>query len=217
MSDVFFVWLQLLLELRIAKYADFIEEDEEVFLRSSIYNSSNLKHIKMAEDFVESDSDESVSDVTLWLSDSCRSEQPMKDSHQDIPTAQQSHVCPDFYALEHDDWENYIIWDDSPATESQPCLKSCVIYEESMDTHSEGHAKGFGHPTGCCDVKSKICGPPVILQPFGFTEMPAAANYHAPENSYRPLTKATAQDKNNLTPPNQIALLGHSKLRPCSI
>src|SRR6185312_5815719 len=80
MSDVFFVWLQLFLELRIAKYADFIEEDEEVFLRSSIYDSSNLKHIKMAEDFVESDSDESVSDVTLWLSDSCCSEQPMKDS-----------------------------------------------------------------------------------------------------------------------------------------
>ena len=37
--------------------------------------------------------------------------------------------------------------------------------------------------------------------------MPAAANYHAPENSYRPLTKATAQDKNNLDPtePNSIA------------
>ncbi|RLM98386.1 hypothetical protein C2845_PM06G32280 [Panicum miliaceum] len=193
-------------ELRIAKYADIIEEDEEVFLRSSIHNSSNLKHIKMAEDFVESDIDESVSDVTLSLNDSCRSEQSMKDSHQDIPTAQQSHVCPDFYALEHDDWENYIIWDDSPATVSQPCLKSCVIYEESVDIHSEGHTKDFGHPTGY-DVKSKIRGPPVILQPFGFTEMPAAAYYHAPENSYRPLTKATAQDKNNLdhTEPNSIA------------
>nr|TKW29245.1 hypothetical protein SEVIR_3G383800v2 [Setaria viridis] len=203
-------------ELRIAKYADIIEEDEEVFFRSSIHNSSNLKHIKMDEDFGERDSDESVPDVTLCLNDSCRSEQPMKDSHQDIPTAKQSPVCPDFYALEHDDWENYIIWDDSPpATESQPFLKSCVIYEESMDTHSEDRAKDFGHPTGCCDVKSKIHVSPVIIQPFGFTKMPAASNYHAPENSYRALTKETAQDKNNHTEPNSIAGTLKTKTMQC--
>ncbi|CAL4891391.1 unnamed protein product [Urochloa decumbens] len=205
-------------DLRIAKYADIVEEDEEVFLRSSIHNSSNLRHIKMDEDFVESDSDESISDVTSWLNDSCRSEQPMKDSHQDIPIAQQSPVCPDLYALEHDDWENYIIWDDSPlSTESQCCLKSCVIYEESVNTHSEDHAKDFGHPTGCCIAKSKIRGSPVIMQPFGFIKMPAASNYDAPENSYQALTKETAQDKNNLnhTEPNSIAGTLNTKTMQC--
>jgi transcription initiation factor TFIID subunit 1 len=208
-SDVFFVWLQLLLELRITKYADSVEEDEEVFLRSSIHNSSNLKHIKMDEYFGESDSDESVPDATLCLNDSCRSEQPMKDSHQDIPTAKQSPVCPDFYALEHDDWENYIIWDDSPpATESRSFL-------ESVDTHSEDHAKDFGHPTGCCDVKSKIHISPLMIPPFGFTKMPAASNYHAPENSYRALTKETAQDKNNHTEPNSISGTLKTKTMQC--
>ncbi|OEL16968.1 Transcription initiation factor TFIID subunit 1 [Dichanthelium oligosanthes] len=120
---------------------------------------------------------------------------------------QQSQACPDFYALEYDDWENYIVWDNSPAIESQPCLKGRVMYEESMDTHTEDCAKDYDHPTGCCDVKSKIRGSPVIIEPFGFTEMPAAANYHAPEDSYRSLTKETTQDNNNLdyTEPNSIA------------
>ncbi|CAD6269686.1 unnamed protein product [Miscanthus lutarioriparius] len=189
----------LLPELQIAKYVNIVEEDDEIFFRSSIQNISNLKHIQMDAEFVESDSAESVSDVTLWPKDSCLSEQPMKDSLKDIPSAQRSPVCPDFYPLEHDDWENYIIWDNSPATESQPCLKGCAIYEESMDTHNLDHAKDYGHVSQYCAVKGKINGhgSPVIIDPFGFTEMPAA-NHHAPEKSYYPLTKETPQDNNAL-------------------
>lgn len=163
-------------EAQIAKYANIVEEDEEMFLRSSIQNISNLKRIQMDSDFVESDSDASVSDVTLWPKDSCLSEQPMKDSHKDIPSAQRSPVCPDFYPIEHDDWENYIIWDNSPATESQPCLENCVTYGESMDTHNGDQAKDYGHVSQYCAVKDKICGSPVIIDSIGFTETPAAAN-----------------------------------------
>ncbi|XP_062178664.1 transcription initiation factor TFIID subunit 1-like isoform X2 [Phragmites australis] len=176
-------------ELQITNVADIVEEDEELFLRSTIQNFSTLKHIHMNEDFVGSDSDESISDVTLRLKDSCLSEQPMKDAHKDIRTVHGSPVCPDFYPLQHDDWENAIIWDNSPATESQPCLESCVISEESVDTHGDDQAKDYGQASGCSDIQSKIHGSPVIKEPYGCTEMPAPANYRFPGNNYPPLTK----------------------------
>ncbi|KAL6873418.1 hypothetical protein ACP4OV_013500 [Aristida adscensionis] len=172
--------------LQITNVADIAEEDEELFLRSTIQNLSTLKHIQMNEDFVESDSDESIADVTSRLKDSCLSEQPMKDPHKDICTVQRSPVCPDFYPLEHDDWENDIVWDNSPVNESQPSLKGCVMSEESVDSHGEDPSKDYGHVSWCSDVQSKI-GSPVIKFPLGCKEMPASANYRSPRNIYPPL------------------------------
>ncbi|RCV22181.1 hypothetical protein SETIT_4G200100v2 [Setaria italica] len=171
-------------ELQISNVADSVEEDEEIILRSTtIQNFSTLKHIQMNEDFVETDSDESVADVTLRLKDSCLSEQPMKVAH----TVQRSPVCPDFYPLEHDDWENDIIWNNSPSNDCQPYAKICES-EESVDTHGEDQAKDYGQASRCWDVQSKSNGSPVIEEPFGCTEMPAPANYHSPGNNHPPLT-----------------------------
>ncbi|KAK8455712.1 hypothetical protein SEVIR_4G209000v4 [Setaria viridis] len=171
-------------ELQISNVADSVEEDEEIILRSTtIQNFSTLKHIQMNEDFVETDSDESVADVTLRLKDSCLSEQPMKVAH----TVQRSPVCPDFYPLEHDDWENDIIWNNSPSNDCQPYAKICES-EESVDTHGEDQGKDYGQASRCWDVQSKSNGSPVIEEPFGCTEMPAPANYHSPGNNHPPLT-----------------------------
>lgn len=137
----------------------------------------------MNENFVESDSDESVADVTSRLKDSCLSEQPMKDAH----IVQQSPVCPDFYPLEHDDWENDIIWNNSPSTDRQPYAKICES-EESVDTHGEHHDMDYDQASRCWDVQSKSNVPPVPEEPFGCTEMPAPVNYHSPGNKYPPLT-----------------------------
>ncbi|KAF8765522.1 hypothetical protein HU200_008480 [Digitaria exilis] len=134
-------------DLQITNAADFVEEDEEIILRSTIQNFSTLKHIQMNENFVESDSDESVADVTSRLKDSCLSEQPMKDAH----IVQQSPVCPDFYPLEHDDWENDIIWNNSPSTDRQPYAKICES-EESVDTHGEDHDMDYDQASGCWDI-----------------------------------------------------------------
>nr|XP_051203565.1 transcription initiation factor TFIID subunit 1 isoform X4 [Lolium perenne] len=198
-------------ELRITNVCDIVEDDEEVFLRSTIQDLPSLKHIKMSEDFVESDSDELTSNDTCGFKDLCLSEQPMKDAHKDFPTAQQAPVCPDFYPLEHDDWENGIIWGNSPTNESQASLKSCVISEESADTQSKDTAKDYGYVSRCSDVQSKNNGSPMITepvttQPFGCTEIPASASYHYPENSYPLLRKETPQEKNDLdnTVPNNI-------------
>ncbi|KAF0902877.1 hypothetical protein E2562_019169 [Oryza meyeriana var. granulata] len=185
-------------ELQITNVADIVEEDEEIFLRSTIQNLSALKHIKTNNDFVESDSDESASDVALRLKDSCLSEQPMKD--EDIPTALQSPVVPDFYPLEHEDWENDIVWGNSPTTAIQPCLTSCVISEESLDDHSEDQAKGYGY----CDVQSKFHSSSVMTDPSGCTEMPDSTNYYSPDNSYSTLRKEIAQENNSLDEPNNI-------------
>ena len=170
-------------ELQITNVADIVEDDEEIILRSTIQNFSTLNHIQMNEDFVESDSDESITDVTLRLKDSCLSEQPMKDAH----TVQRSPVCPDFYPLEHDDWENDIIWNNSPSTDRQPCAKICES-EESVDTHRDDQGNDYGQVSRCWDVQSKSNGSPVIEEPFGCTEMPAPANYNSPGNNYPPLT-----------------------------
>ncbi|XP_048549873.1 transcription initiation factor TFIID subunit 1-like [Triticum urartu] len=193
-------------ELRITNISDIVEDDEEVFLRSTIQDVPSLKHIKTNEDFIESDSDELISSDTFGFKDLCLSEQPMKDVHKEFPTAKQTLVCPDVYPLEHEDWENGIIWGNSPASESQSCLKSCVISEESSDAHSEDEAKDYGYVSGRCDVQDKNNGSPVIREPFGCTEMPASASYHSPENSYPPLIKETPQEKNDLdhAEPNNI-------------
>ncbi|VAI93220.1 unnamed protein product [Triticum turgidum subsp. durum] len=190
-------------DVRITNISDIVEDDEEVFLRCAIQDVSSLKHIKMNEDLVESDSDELISSDTFGFKDSCLSEQPMKEAHKDFPTAQQAPVCPDIYPLEHEDWENGIIWGNSPASESRPCLKSCVISEESSDTHSEDEAKDYGYVSRYCDVQSRNNGSP---EPFGFTEMPASASCHSPGNSYPPLTKETRLEKNDLdhAEPNNI-------------
>jgi transcription initiation factor TFIID subunit 1 len=142
-----------------------------------------LKHIQVNDDFVETDSDESVADVTLRLKDSCLSEQPMKDAH----TVQRSPVCPDFYPLEHDTWENDIIWNNSPSNDHQPYAKICES-EESVDTHGEDQGKDYGQASRCWDLQSKSNGSPVIEEPFHCTEMPAPANYHSPGNNHPPLT-----------------------------
>ncbi|CAM0909223.1 unnamed protein product [Alopecurus aequalis] len=193
-------------ELRITNVCDIVEDDEEVFLRSTIQDLSSLKHIKMKEDVVDSDSDDLTSSDTCGFKDSCLSEQPMKDAHKDFPTAQQAPVCPDFYPLEHEDWEDGIIWGNSPANESQASLKSCVISEESADTLSEDAAKDYGYASRCSDVQSKNNASPMITEPFGCTEIPASASYHSPKNSYPLLTKETPQEKNDLdnTEPNNI-------------
>ncbi|CAD6336096.1 unnamed protein product [Miscanthus lutarioriparius] len=186
-------------ELQITNVADNVEEDEELILRSTIQNFSTLKHIQMNEDFVESDSDESISDVTLRLKDSCLSEQPMKDAHKDIRTIQRSPICPDFYPLEHDDWENDIIWNNSPATDQQPYAKICES-EESVDTQGEDQGKDYGQVPRCWDVQSKSNGSPVIEETFGCTEMPAPDNYCSPGKSYPPLTNEDNLD--HITPNN---------------
>ncbi|TVU48820.1 hypothetical protein EJB05_00098 [Eragrostis curvula] len=188
-------------ELHITNVADIGEEDEELFLRSTTQNVSTLKHIEMNEEFNESDSDESISGGNLRLKDSCLSEQPMKDMEMDICSVKLPPVYPDFYPLEHDDWENDIIWDNSPATESQPCLKSCVVSEESAGTHCEEQDQDYGQVSGSCDVQSKTHGFPVLKEPVGCTEMPAPANYLSPGNSYLRLTK---EDNTECTDPNNL-------------
>ncbi|XP_006657187.1 transcription initiation factor TFIID subunit 1 isoform X2 [Oryza brachyantha] len=189
-------------DFQITNVTDIVEEDEEVFLRSTIQNLSALRHIKKNDDFVGSDSDESTSDVALRLKDSWPSEQPMKD--KDIPTALPSPVFPDFYPLEHEDWENDIVWGNSPTTAIQPCLTSCVISEESLDDHSKDQANGCGYVSRCCDVQSEFQHSSVVADPFGCIEMPDSTNYHSTENSYSPLRKETAQENKSLGEPNNI-------------
>ncbi|KAG8094979.1 hypothetical protein GUJ93_ZPchr0012g21591, partial [Zizania palustris] len=182
-------------ELQITNVTNIVEEDEEVFLRSTIQNLPALKHTKMNDDFVESDIDESTLDVSLRLKDLCLCEQPMKD--KDIPTALQSLVCPDFYPFEHEDWENDIVWGNSPTTEIQPFLTSCAISEESLDADSEDQTNGYGYVSGGHDVQSKFHSFSLMAEPFGRTKMSDSTNYCCPENSYPPLRKDT-QEKDSL-------------------
>ncbi|KAJ1288769.1 hypothetical protein BS78_02G113400 [Paspalum vaginatum] len=187
-------------ELQITNVSDIVEEDEELIFRSSIRDLSTLKHIQMNENFSESDSEESISDVTSRLKDSCLSEQPMKHAQMDIHTFQQSPICPDFYPIEHDDWENAIIWNNSPGTDPQPYAKICE--SEESDAHGEDQDKDHGQALNCWDVQSKHNGSSVTEGPFGFTEMPALANHHLPGNSYPPLTNEDSLDHIDIRPNN---------------
>ncbi|KAK3206157.1 hypothetical protein Dsin_020203 [Dipteronia sinensis] len=121
-------------------FSNLIEEDEEAYLRGSGKCFSFIQEHKVQHDisFLSDDSSEfakfgdvedalPISDVQR--KDSCLCAEPMKeDLTVNLSVGWQSMLSPKFFPLDQNDWEEKILWDNSPAM-SDNSMESCEIAE----------------------------------------------------------------------------------------
>uniref|UniRef100_A0A1D1Y4I7 Transcription initiation factor TFIID subunit 1 n=1 Tax=Anthurium amnicola TaxID=1678845 RepID=A0A1D1Y4I7_9ARAE len=116
--------------------ADSIEEDEEIFLRSTCHDHVVARHPSlMQEDYVQF----KEVDGAMMIDhdkDSCLFSQPMKET-VNTSAGWMSPVCPEFYPLDQQDWENEILWGNSPPNLlNHRTSGSCVISEHDSDSYT---------------------------------------------------------------------------------
>lgn len=154
--------------VRTLDVADIVEEDEEVFLRSADQNFSTAKHLRVEKGDFDSDIEQEISDISVQLRDSCISAQPMKDDiTTDMRVAQKSPFCPNFYPLDQEDWEDAIIWGNSPAA-SHGYSENCAVSELDAGMHSEAEIEC--HEQGTSGARENV----------------TSTNNQSFENSYHP-------------------------------
>ncbi|RRT80013.1 hypothetical protein B296_00011177 [Ensete ventricosum] len=126
--------------VRTLDVADIVEEDEVTFLRSSSQNLTNAKNSGSTyvdfDDFVE----EPLSGVDEKHKDLFLCAQPMKDDIDLNMFARKSPVCPDLYPFDQLDWENDIVWGNSPEA-SHDCSESCVATERDVETSNDAKSE----------------------------------------------------------------------------
>lgn len=92
-----------------------VEEDEETFLRSTDHDLLINKKLSLAVLDGEEVNDQEISFVDVQNKDTCFGSLPMKDDmHVDVSGFQCSAPSPKFYPLDQQDWEDAIIWGNSP-------------------------------------------------------------------------------------------------------
>ncbi|KAJ1696204.1 hypothetical protein LUZ63_004716 [Rhynchospora breviuscula] len=109
-----------------------VEDDEEIFFRSSIKEFPNKYHPRLTQTDAEDDLQEELCECGPHLAHTCIMAQPMKEyiSLSTIPSQFSNFQCPDIYPLDHEDWENQIIWGNSPQTSSQIHNREEIELEE---------------------------------------------------------------------------------------
>lgn len=170
---------------------DVVEEDEEAFLRGITKGLSckSLRHVN--DDILALKEDESepstlnfvqgpgtvASEVVEKQKDSCHSDEPMKVDISVDPAAEwESSLSPELYPLEQQDWEDRIIWDNSPEM-SDSAVESCEISGPDSDAlinkKSESETEQHNiHPELQMETDEKDHGIflrscPVSVEPFG--------------------------------------------------
>ncbi|KAJ0969401.1 hypothetical protein J5N97_022278 [Dioscorea zingiberensis] len=164
-------------------FSDFFEEDEEAFLRATSHDLLATRNPRSALVDVDADVEEMTSDVDKHLRDSCICAQPMKDlTSSETATAQLSPVCPNFYPLDQDDWEDRILWGNSPPS---ACAVSCVISEhedEANDAELGGFDQFNVEPS---EKDGNIPNDPVLVESFGSVNSVPSTYLQSSEGSYQ--------------------------------
>lgn len=172
--------------------SDNVEEDEEAFLKGSCQCLFTTKHSFMPEDdhvpAKENDEEEEIFNVTEGLGmlhthhdeqkkDSCLSALPMKEGVEvDLSAGWQSPSCHKFYPLYQQDWEDEIIWGNSPSASHQSS-ESCFISgpesevfinsEIEVEVSQQKLGLEFQMEPGEKDQSSFLCSYPILVEPFG--------------------------------------------------
>ncbi|KAJ3679160.1 hypothetical protein LUZ60_017171 [Juncus effusus] len=125
--------------------SEIVEEDEETYLRTTIQNFPNKFLPKLTETESEDEFEEYSSDGgSQSAADPCHPAQPMKDddiSPSQIPFS--SFSCPDIYPIDHENWEDQIIWGNSPQHSIEFSNREEVELEEGENGISENTDLGF--------------------------------------------------------------------------
>lgn len=136
----FFIPLMLIDHSKNTDLTYSIEDDEITYLKSSQYEPSITTRLSLSKDnFVQSDETDSE---TLAIGihghgkDSCFSSEPMKKDLTVNVSSEISHLSPMFYPLDQQNWEDEIIWGNSPPQQGQS-TDSCLISESDTETVSD--------------------------------------------------------------------------------
>ncbi|KAL2348799.1 hypothetical protein Fmac_002799 [Flemingia macrophylla] len=189
---------------------DIVEEDEEEFLKSF---SQNLSLIKQ-DSVVHNDMSES-NDVDLEFpkfgflhadasvvrkndqqpKDSCRSAEPMKEDFEERSLKEQSFMWADFYPLDQQDWEDEIIWGNSPVPINNN-VESCEISGPELgalggsEIEMESGIRTIQMmPPKILEDKDRnvfMCSSSVSLEPFGSRDSSEAKTNLISRNLFHP-------------------------------
>ncbi|PIA32456.1 hypothetical protein AQUCO_04500216v1 [Aquilegia coerulea] len=176
-----------------------VEEDEEAFLRAPCQNSFTMKETSSLYDdsLVKVHNEESqIFDVWKGINtkpaqdseqrkDSFLSAEPMKESASvDLASGWESPSCPYFCPLDQQDWENDIIWGNSPLA-SDGSSESCIISEVESEDHVREIVSDFGSQNLGLEFQTEtdenhhhrfLTSYPIVLESFGSREFSDFAN-----------------------------------------
>lgn len=179
--------------------SDMVEEDEETFLKGSGQCFSFLQYEEDMSTFDE-DEIEGVSTVPFqdnaFRRDTCITAEPMKkDSIGGLSVGRQSPSCPRFYPLDLQNWEDDIVWDDSPVG-SDTSAESCEISgsgweslgENETGSVTEAHNLQLESPVEPDEKNHEIWlhNSSVLLEPFGSRNLSGPSTVELIETRYHP-------------------------------
>uniref|UniRef100_A0A5B7AIG9 Transcription initiation factor TFIID subunit 1 n=1 Tax=Davidia involucrata TaxID=16924 RepID=A0A5B7AIG9_DAVIN len=179
---------------------DIVEEDEEAFLKGScqVFSFIRQAHVTTQDDSSALVDDELAvaSQVDKQRKDSCLSAEPMKRNMTlDLSAEWSSPFCPKFYPLDQQDWEDKIIWDNSPSLSdnaaesceiSGPDSEALVNVETELDSVPQNFQPELQMEPDEKDHGFFLHSHPVLVEPFGTRKFAGPKNLPFSENRYHP-------------------------------
>ncbi|KAB1200082.1 Transcription initiation factor TFIID subunit 1 [Morella rubra] len=192
--------------------SDIVEEDEEAFLKDAGQGYSFLKQACEIEHSLSAPHDDGPEVATFGVlqgaasltsenneqrKDSAHSVEPVKEGVVGYVSAKvQSAICPGFYPIDQQDWEEGIIWDSSPVASgnsvesceiSGPGLEALVVSETEQETVTKDPESeppvGLNENDHC----HFLCRSPNLLEPLGsrnslgHTDLPFSFSRYHPQ------------------------------------
>ncbi|XP_039138858.1 LOW QUALITY PROTEIN: transcription initiation factor TFIID subunit 1-like [Dioscorea cayenensis subsp. rotundata] len=162
------------------------KEHRRHFLSRERVKKMDFGDLNLRSALVDGDGDveEAASDADKDTTDLCICAQPMKDlTSTETTTVQLSSFCPNFYPLDQDDWEDRILWGNSPPSAS---AASCVISEHEDEPNDADLGESDRYNVQLVEKDDGIANDPVLVDSFGSLN-PSPATYLRPsEGSYQP-------------------------------
>lgn len=208
--------------------SDNVEEDEEAFLKGSCQCVFSGKHSFLAEDDLfpakENDEQEMMFNIQEGSSmlhtqdddqkkDSCLPAQPMKEGVEvDLSAGWLSPSCHKFYPLYQQDWEDEIVWGNSPSASHQSS-ESCLISgpeseafinsELEVEVSLQKLGSKFQMEPSEKDQSSFLCSYPILVEPLGSRNSSELSDFPTSKRSFHPQilrlgSCSTMDDSNHL-------------------
>ncbi|CAI9104104.1 OLC1v1002717C1 [Oldenlandia corymbosa var. corymbosa] len=147
-------------KLKISITEEIVEEDEEAFLKESCLNVGDVRVPQVIQDYVPAPINDDYlgsrqfgsmqvsGEIEEERTDSCRSSEPFGENLQPlIPADWNLPFRREFYLLDQQNWEDSIIWDNSPAN-------VCSIAESCEMSGSDSDESGSHHNSLKSEPKS---------------------------------------------------------------
>ncbi|KAI3918634.1 hypothetical protein MKX01_041954 [Papaver californicum] len=179
-------------KLKTMDTSEIVEEDEEAFLRGPLQNSSNAKLVIVSQygdaSVRDTDGESILSGVRQGIGMretqafehtkvTCHSAEPMRECVSvDLASEWVSPSCPKFYLLDQQNWEDEIIWNNSPVAgseSSESSIISGIDIEGSTNVEIEsGNKTRDFNPDITVEPAEKghsvfLSSYPVSVEPFG--------------------------------------------------